>query len=109
MIVLAGARGAGKTYRVIQTLIHDPAAVMVCASLFEAQRVKEQHPELANRIYGPDRDTLVGQLGPTARVVVDNADWLLEQFLGKPIVAVTMTARAYELGPNPHAEQTQPL
>mgnify|MGYP001559407819 CR=1 FL=1 len=74
--------------------------IMVCANRQSADMLKREYPQFKSRIYGPNREQLQG-LDHTTKVVVDNAEWLLSEFLGRVPYAATMTATVYRLDENP--------
>ena len=96
MIVLVGARRAGKTYKIIESMQADPNIVMVCASVTIADMTRREYPDMAGRIFGPNREAL-RCLGPNTRFVIDNADLLLDYTLGRTIHGATLTGKGVTL------------
>ena len=89
--ILLGGRGSGKTHKIIEAMRADPNIILVCHSEIVANMRRKQYPDLAIRILAPNPEHLRG-LDTSFRVVVDNAELLLAQVLGKPIYGATMTA-----------------
>lgn len=96
MKIELSARGAGKTYKMMQWLIKNPnTRYVITFSIKEASRLQEDYPDVAHRIM--DLHTYLeknkrGQLsGIHSEYALDNADMMMEQMFGRPISVATFT------------------
>lgn len=93
MKIISRARGHGKTYEAIRAAA-ETHAYLVVADKREAQRVAEQADKMGLRILFPItfdeflRDRLSGSW--VKKVVIDNADMLLQRLAPVTIEAVTL-------------------
>lgn len=77
--VVVGGRREGKTTRLIALLYENPNAVFLSSHHDEARDLKQQYPDLADRILVAKENVL---RGIDREAYVDNAEWVLRQFLG---------------------------
>ena len=98
MLVLTGGRRSGKTTSIIQAMDADPRVLLVVAGHVMYRVMIDQHPHLRNRIICAEANTLRGIVGHGERVILDNAELILEDYLGhRGIYGATMTGRSHNL------------
>lgn len=93
-------RATGKTFDAVSTLMQNPRAALIVATAAERERIVRVYklePFDADRIFLPNAATH-GELrgaafgvGGLDMVIVDNAEWVLAQFLGRPVAMMTLT------------------
>ncbi len=88
--VIGLPRRGGKTLELVQAMKGHDDAVLIVGYAAEADRVR--------RVYGLERHQVIVASearrtlrGRSPAVFVDNADKLLEHFIGAPVTAVSMT------------------
>lgn len=87
-------RGTGRTTKMVERLSKNKDRVLLTFSQREETRLKELYPDLASRIYWWKTyiSKTYGYNGyENHRVLVDNADYILEQVIGNYIEVGTFT------------------
>ena len=95
MHVYAAPRRGGKTHKLIELMRKNPNSIMICAAgtLTYARR---EYPEIADRLFPPNRERLLGW-DRDAPIYVDNAEFLLQEFLGRMPTVATFTGQSENL------------
>src|SRR5574343_395532 len=87
-------RRSGKTTRLILQTYQDDRVWMIVPNYQIAQRLRAEHPKLANRIISIlEQQTMRegGKIPSEAVFVVDEATWCFESLLGRQIVSATLS------------------
>ncbi len=98
MIITHLKRGGGKTTIAIEWLLKDPKRIMLTFTLHEEDRLKGLYPDLADRIVywksyvNKTQNGRISYKGiDNPRIMVDNADMVLQDAVDWNITDVTFT------------------
>ncbi len=107
--ILSRPRAAGKTYESILES-ERTGAVIICASVNEARRIEVEARRMGKKIPQPQpcHEAYTRMQGRRCGVIVDNADWVLREFLGQDVSAVTFTGPPAEILWSEAAQPTTP-
>lgn len=95
MLIIAGGRRSGKTYRLAQMMKDNPYAVMLEPNAAMIRYVEQDYPHLRGRILSANnRERL---LGIDSDLYIDNIDILLWDYLGQRPAVVTATGMTDDL------------
>ena len=86
------ARRGGKTHQCIRAL-RELGVLLIVACAQERERIIREYkltPEEQKLVLIAQPGVLRG-VAPDSRVVIDNADWVLSQFLGGTVLGITTT------------------
>lgn len=100
MEIVTAPRRGGKTHMLVEYMHHNPYAIMIQPTEGIANMTRQQYPELADRIFGPDPERLIG-LSSDHELYIDNAELLLHRFFGRMIDGCTFTGRSTHINTNP--------
>jgi hypothetical protein len=99
-------RQSGKTTRLIELLAKDNRRVLLTFSTQEENRLKNIYPEVAERIfYWETYKTKNKGRYEQQRVLIDNADYLLEKVIGDWIEVGTFNKDTLDVRDIPPSEQ----
>ncbi len=96
MRVITRYRRAGKSTYMIHWVSQDKGRTLLVHNHQEAKRLRKEFPFLAKQIITWDgRKQMVGT--KTKEVGIDNADMILQDYVGKPISIITTTIEEDEV------------
>lgn len=100
MKVIYSPRQSGRTTQMLEMLARDTRRVLLTFSSMEEARLQKEHPQLAERIYYWERYVKLHRVDRKEdgmpKVMVDNADYILEKVIGDWIEVGTFTEEKIE-------------
>lgn len=88
-------RCGGKTTEAVRYLREDPMAVMICISAATAKITAEAYPDISPARFISVQNVASLRHRAISAVVVDNADIILQHFLGLSVPIVLATATGH--------------
>ena len=99
MEIIYKPRRSGKTIKMLQLLAQDRDRVLLTFSAQEATRLQRENPDLAHSIFYWEiwlRDQY-GRSNPDTKVLIDNADYVLQNYIRYPIEIVSFSDKNNQL------------
>ncbi len=104
MQIMVAGRQTGKTTTVLAHLYAFTDSVLVVATNQRAMQLKQEHPDLADRIISATSSAGLRGRNPS-RVYVDDVDMVLHHLIGAPVSFATATADLVELNEEAEAPE----